>query len=348
MDKIDRRAFLGAAALAAGAATQIRAGAPRRGPVVVSSTNGLRATARASEILAGGGHPLDAVIAGVNIVEEDPDDHSVGYGGLPNEAGVVELDACVMDGATGLAGAVGALQGIKTPSKVARVVMERTPHVLLVGHGAQQFAVAHGFKVEDLLTDRAREIWLEWLESRSADDNWGPPADRADTAMAEARWYARHPLTGTITCLGLAANGDLAGTTTTAGLAFKLPGRVGDSPLIGSGLYVDNEVGAAGSTGLGEECIKINGTRIVVENMRRGMKPKDACLDALQRVVDRQRNHGRPKFDLQFYAVNRDGEHAGASLWSAAPSPDGLKPAMYAAFDETGNSMRNCAYIFTR
>jgi N4-(beta-N-acetylglucosaminyl)-L-asparaginase len=361
MHNIGRRSFLGGVALT-GIAASIRAKAPvRGGPVVVSSANGIRATARASEILLGGGRPLDAAIAGVNIVEEDPEEISVGYGGLPNEAGVVELDASVMDGATGGAGAVAAIQGVKTPSKVARVVMERTPHVMLVGEGAQHFAKVHGFKIEELLTENARRIWLEWLESHSADDNWGPPvykpedggraagtSDPLDPSTQLARWIARHPPTGTITCLALAADGNLAGTTTTAGLAFKLPGRVGDSPIIGCGLYVDNAVGAAGSTGLGEECIKITGARTVVENMRRGMTPKDACLDAINRVVERHRTQGRPSWDLQFYALNRDGEHAAASIWNGHPGPNGFQSSQYAVFDGSGNSLRDCAYVFKR
>jgi N4-(beta-N-acetylglucosaminyl)-L-asparaginase len=362
MTPISRRSFLGAAALAAGAAANVRAA--ERAPVVVSSANGLRATARASELLLGGAAPLDAVIAGVNIVEEDPNDISVGYGGLPNEAGVVELDASVMDGATGGAGAVAALQGVKTPSKVARLVMERTNHVLLVGEGAHAFATAHGFAVENLLTDKSRRIWLEWLETRGQDDFWGPPHFKAEPGMGPAardevaptrddaarlaRWVARHPPTGTITCLALSPRGDLAGTTTTSGLAFKLPGRVGDSPLVGCGLYVDNEVGAAGSTGVGEEVIKINGSRTVVENMRRGMKPREACLDALERIANRYRAKGRPAWDVVFYAVDRDGTHAGAAIWDVYTSPEGPKRFQYAAYDGSGNALRDCAYLFTR
>ncbi len=365
MKQISRRSFLGAAAAASTVAARTsdaRAGlsSAARAPIVVSSANGLRATARASEILLAGGRPLDAVIAGVNIVEEDPEDISVGYGGLPNEDGVVELDASVMDGRTGGAGAVAALRGIKTPSKVARLVMERSNHVLLVGEGAQRFAIAHGFTIENLLTEKTRKIWLEWRESRDPNDFWGPRVFRpengppkeisAEDAAAEdlARWVVRHPPTGTITCLGLATSGDLAGTTTTSGYAFKLPGRVGDSPLIGCGLYVDNEVGAAGSTGVGEEVIKINGARIVVENMRRGLSPKDACVDALERIVGRYRAYGRPAWDINFYAVNRDGVHAGAAIWDSVPTQTGLQRNRYSAFDGSGNSLRDSEYLFKR
>lgn len=344
MSSITRRTFLEGAALVVGASV-----VKPTGPVVVSSANGLRATARAAEILRSGGRPVDAVVAGVNIVEEDPDDITVGYGGLPNEAGVVELDASVMDGASGGAGAVAALRGVKTPSKVARLVMERTDHVLLVGEGAQQFAIAHGFTIENLLTEKSRLIWLDWLESRSKEDDWGAPAFEAEKALsADLRWYVRNRPTGTITCLALAANGDLAGTTTTSGLAFKLPGRVGDSPIIGCGLYVDNEVGAAGSTGRGEEVIKVNGSRIVVENMRRGMKPVDACLDTLQRIADRYKSKGRPGWDVIFYAVNKSGEHGGASMWDTYSTVGGQAPNQYAAFDGSGNSLRDCAHLFTR
>lgn len=358
MKSITRRDFLGTAALAAGAvasssnAVDGQSATRHKLPVVISSSNGLRATARASEILRSGGRPMDAVISGVNIVEEDPEDISVGYGGLPNEAGVVELDASVMDGASGGAGAVAALQGVKTPSKVARLVMERTNHVMLVGEGAQRFAIAHGFPIEELLTDKSRKIWLQWLESRSDGDDWGPPAfqraPEADHGSAELHWAVRHRPTGTITCLAVAADGDISGTTTTSGLAFKIPGRVGDSPIIGAGLYVDNEVGAAGSTGQGEEVIKIGGTRIVVENMRRGMSPLEACRDALERIVHRYRSQGRPAWDVYFYALNKDGAHGAASIWSTHNAEGEPKPSQYAAFDESGNSLRDCASLFTR
>ena len=371
MGIIDRRTFIGGSALAAGALSGHlsdpalgQGAAPGARPVVVSSANGLPATARAAELLRAGGRPIDAVIAGVNIVEDDPADNSVGYGGLPNAEGVVELDASVMDGRTGGAGAVASLRGIKNPSKVARLVMERTDHVLLVGEGAQRFAVAHGFQIENLLTEDSRKIWLEWLETHSKQDDWGPseleaepgtaPAASAgtaaahDPALARVRWLATHPRTGTISCLALDRDGALAGTTTTSGLAFKIPGRVGDSPLIGCGLYVDNEVGAAGSTGRGEEVIKINGSRIVVENMRRGLQPREACLDALQRIVDRYRSKGRPAWNVNFYAVNKDGAHAGAAIWDREPSQDGFVRSRYAAFDASGNSLRDSAFLFSR
>ncbi|HXF06038.1 MAG TPA: N(4)-(beta-N-acetylglucosaminyl)-L-asparaginase, partial [Blastocatellia bacterium] len=272
-------------------------------PVVISSANGLRATARAMELIRQGVDTLDAVIAGVNIIEDDPADQTVGYGGLPNEDGEVELDASVMHGPTRRAGAVAALRYIKNPSKVAKMVMERTDHLLLVGEGALRFALAHGFKKEDLLTEQSRRVWLRWKETMSDRDAWGPglAAPRQSSAqrgqsnwsddeeerkwLVWADWVIANPPTGTVTCLAVNERGDISGTTSTSGLAFKMAGRVGDSPLIGCGLFVDNDVGAAGATGRGEECIKINGAHTIVELMRRGMSPTDACLDALRRIA---------------------------------------------------------------
>lgn len=365
MKPLNRRSFLGASAIAAGAvAARPVAGSwqssPGFRPIVISSANGLAATERAALTLQRGGSPIDAVVAGVNVVEEDPKDMTVGYGGLPNEAGVVELDASVMDGRSGGAGAVAAIQGIKTPSKVARLVMERTAHVMLVGEGAQRFAVTHGFTIENLLTEESRRVWVEWLERRGREDDWGPSEFDAEPGTAPQKMasaigpattphpYVLNPPTGTISCLALDARGDLAGTTTTSGLAFKIPGRVGDSPLIGCGLYVDNEVGAAGSTGRGEEVIKINGSRIVVENMRRGLSPLDACLDALQRIVDRYRGKGKPAWDVFFYALAKDGRHAAASIWDASGTPPKMQRSQYAVFDGSGNGLRECGYLFKR
>src|ERR1700682_3781767 len=261
---ITRRQVLGSAALAA-AATQAQAG-PRN--IVISSSNGARACAKAMELIKSGADTLDAVIAGVNINELDPEDNSVGYGGLPNEDGVVELDASVMHGPTRRAGSVASIRNIKTPSNVAKLVMEQTDHVMLVGDGALKFARAIGFQEENLLIDKSR--------------------------------------------------GEMSGVTTTSGLAWKIAGRVGDSPIIGAGLYVDQEIGAAGSTGRGEENIRVAGAHTIVENMRHGMAPKEACLDALKRVA-RNYNNDRAKllqFDISFYALRRDGQYASASLWN--------------------------------
>ncbi len=339
-------------------------------PVVVASANGARTPSpgispgnvncvtRAMEILKAGGDTLDAVIAGVNIVEDDPADSSVGYGGLPNEEGDVELDSCVMHGPTRRAGAVASLRYIKNPSKVARLVMERTDHILLVGEGALRFALKHGFKKEELLTEQSRKAWLRWREEMSDRDAFGPsprhpqPAPRKSVSQAKLtpeeiafnEWVEeiiRHPPTGTINCLAVDANGDISGVTTTSGLAWKVPGRVGDSPLIGCGLYVDNEVGAAGSTGRGEECIYINGAHTVVEYMRRGMSPTEACLEAMKRVAARYSNNltELAKFNLNFYAVNKRGEYGAASLW---------KGARFAVHDGQEAKLLDCAYLFER
>lgn len=303
-------------------------------PVAISSANGLRATEKAMEMLQSGADTLDAVVAGVNIVEEDPNDMSVGYGGLPNERGEVELDSCVMHGPTYRAGAVAALKGIKTPSKVAKLVLERTDHILLVGQGALDFAKAHGFQEENLLTERARQAWLRWKENLSDKDDW---------LGDEERKLGFERPTGTITCLALNEKGELSGVTTTSGLAFKIPGRVGDSPIIGAGLYVDNDVGACGSTGRGEAVILECGSRIVVENMRRGLTPENAILDVLERIckktVDRRLLHsrGKPNFDVNFYAVNKNGEYAGGRIY---------KGGSYAVHDGKQNQLLPSAYLY--
>lgn len=341
-----------------GTSGALAAGGSARGArpanVVISSGNGVRACAKAMEMMRAGADTLDAAIAGVNIVEEDPEDTSVGYGGLPNEDGVVELDACVMHGPTRRAGSVASLRGIKTPSKVARVAMERTDHIMLAGEGALRFARAYGFKEENLLTEKARLAWVTWKESlrdAAGHNNWGPgldappPAARshlrklfpeADEATLAWAWeMAVHPPTGTINCLALNAKGEISGVTTTSGLAWKIPGRVGDSPIIGAGLYVDQDVGAAGSTGRGEENIRIAGAHTIVENMRHGMAPREACLDALRRVArnfdnDRAR---LSKFGMHFYALRIDGEYAGTALWSGG---GGYRAPQFSVDDGSG------------
>jgi N4-(beta-N-acetylglucosaminyl)-L-asparaginase len=287
-------------------------------PVVVASANGYPAcTARAMEQILAGTPAVDAVVAGVNLVENDPADHSVGYGGLPNERGVVELDASVMDGKTGLAGAVASLQKIKNPSSVALQVMRYTDHALLVGPGAHEFARAHGFAEENLLTEEAREIWLYWKSTLSKDDDWFEKP--ASELPPDVRKYLN--VTGTINCDAVDRDGNLAGVTTTSGLAFKIPGRVGDSPLIGAGLFVDNDVGAAGSTGRGEANIVTAGSHTVVEAIRAGKHPKDACLDACRRIARATRAprllrpDGKPNFNVKFYAVDRSGRYGGAALY---------------------------------
>lgn len=334
---ISRRQWLStSAALAASSAVPLaNAAAPKN--IVISSANGLVACARAMQMLKAGHDTLDAVVAGVNLVELDPEDDSVGYGGLPNEEGVVELDACVMHGPTRRCGSVASIRGIKTPSKIAKLVMEQTDHVMLAGEGALRFAKAWGFKEEDLLTERSRLAWLVWKQSlrdKSGHNNWTggtgaavkkptaalreafPHVDEATLAYALDR--AMHPITGTINCLGLNAKGELSGVTTTSGLSWKIPGRVGDSPIIGAGLYVDQEVGGAGSTGRGEENIRIAGAHTIVENMRHGMTPKEAVLDALKRVARNYDNDSvrLAPFDIHFYALRKDGEYASGTLWS--------------------------------
>ncbi len=348
-----RRTFLkqasaaGAGALLAG--NVLPAGAlsmqPGEGkPLVIASANGLRAVAKAMELIQGGADGLDGVIAGVNINEEDPNDTSVGYGGLPNEDGVVELDAAVMHGRTHRAGAVAALRGIKTPSRVARLVMERTDHVLLVGDGALRFAKMHGFKEEDLLTDQARQAWVKWKENLSPKDDWLPPHTERDKDVgALFEPFVRH--TGTIHCSAIDSRGDISCATTTSGLAFKIPGRVGDSPVIGAGLYADNAVGAAGSTGRGEANLINCSSVMIVEWMARGKSPEEACLEACKRVVEHNRmrrlqdDAGRPTFDLKFYALNRRGEFGGASMFSGG---------QLAVHDGTGARLVPIAYLYKK
>ncbi len=356
------------------AALAARAGAGAAAPknIAVSSANGLRACARAVEILGAGGDTLDAVVAGVNIVEEDPEDNSVGYGGLPNEEGVVELDASVMHGPTRRAGSVASLRNIKTPSKVARLVMEQTDHIMLVGEGALRFARAFGFREENLLTEKSRLAWLVWKQSlrdKRGHSNWSdgldaPPVKpgkpsagllrqfpEADPETLAWAWeVVSHPPTGTINCLALNARGEMSGVTTTSGLAWKIPGRVGDSPIIGAGLYVDQEVGAAGSTGRGEENIRVAGAHTIVENMRHGMDPKTACLDALKRVA-RNFDHDAARlarFDLNFYALRKDGAYAGASLWNGSKRDGKLRRRQFAVNDGAQGRLEDCIYLLER
>lgn len=309
-------------------------------PVVVSSLNGFpHCTQRAMEQVLAGKPAVDAVVAGVTLVEDDPNDHSVGLGGLPNEEGVVQLDASVMDGATGLSGAVAAIERIKNPAQVALKVMRHTDHCLLVGEGARRFARAHGFPEQELLTDDARKIWLYWKGTLSDRDDW-LPIDQSELPPAGKKFF---DLTGTINCDALDREGNLGGVTTTSGLAFKIPGRVGDSPLIGAGLFVDNAVGAAGSTGRGEANIVTVGSATVVEGMRYGKHPKDACLMACQRIADATkvarllREDGKPDFNVKFYAVDKQGRHGGAAIYGGS---------QFAVFDAEGNRKEDLAPLF--
>ena len=257
------------------------------------------------DILSGGGKLLDAVEKSANVTELDPEDTSVGYGGLPNEHGIVQLDASIMYGPTHNCGSVAALEGIKTPCSVARLVMERTDHIHIVGKGAQEFARAHGYKVENLLTERARKIWLRWKENLSDKDDWFPPADGD---------YNMERTTGTINVLALDSKNDLAGITTTSGLAYKIPGRIGDSPIIGAGLYVDNEVGAAGATGRGEEILRTCGSFYVVEQMRNGKTPQQACEALCKRIIDINGGIKNINFNDKIVALGKDGSVGCASI----------------------------------
>jgi N4-(beta-N-acetylglucosaminyl)-L-asparaginase len=344
MVDLTRRRLLGSAVAGSLAAPFASAAAPAflrlRSPVAVASNNGLGAVARAVELMAKGCRPVDAAVAGVELVENDPEDDSVGLGGLPNEEGVVELDACVMDGPSGLGGAVAALQNIKNPAQVALKVMRHTDHVLLVGEGALRFARAHGFPEENLLTEKSRQQWLRWRERRSSVDKWIDPNENGEHGRD---WFAefRHK-TGTIHLGAVDANGDVGSCTTTSGLAFKIPGRVGDSPLLGAGNYCDNDVGTGGSTGRGEACILSNGGSFIVHQMALGKSPTDACLEACRRVARMTKvkrlldEKGRPNFQVQFYATNKQGQTGAAALFAGK----------YAVADENGARLADFAALW--
>jgi N4-(beta-N-acetylglucosaminyl)-L-asparaginase len=319
-------------------------------PIIICANNGFAYVEAAYASLKSGTDTLDAAIQVVKGPENDPNDDSVGFGGLPNEEGIVELDSCCMHGPTRRAGSVGGVRNIKNVSMVAKAVMEHTGHVMLVGEGAERFAVAMGFPRENLLTDRSRKIWMLWKQFNSdrdwwgpgiADPHWHPPA--TDSKPQANLWQERlqqlqqraadlgiepafqmaavrrvlFPPTGTIHCSVLNDKGEISGITTTSGLAFKLPGRCGDSPIIGAGCYTDQDVGSAGATGSGEENIKVAGAHTIVENMRHGMSPQEAGMDALKRIV---RNYNgdmtRLRFtDMTYYVLRKDGAYAGVSLW---------------------------------
>jgi len=334
-------------------------------PIIISAHNGYNYLDDAYSFLKNGGDTLDAALRVVKGPEDDPNDTSVGLGGLPNEEGVVELDACCMHGPTRRAGAVGGVRNIKNVSLVAKAVMEHTGHVMLVGEGAERFAVAQGFPRENLLTEHSRKIWLLWKETHSdwwgpglSDPQWkkripGPPQSenfqmrikRMEEVAAglgiapEQRMKAIRkvlfPPTGTIHCSALNEKGEISGCTTTSGLAWKLPGRCGDSPIIGAGCYTDQDVGSAGATGSGEENIKVAGAHTIIENMRKGMSPLDAGMDALKRIV---RNHNgdmdRLRFmDMTYYILRQDGVYAGVSLWEGYASDRGT-PHRIAVHDD--------------
>jgi N4-(beta-N-acetylglucosaminyl)-L-asparaginase len=364
MSDISRRDFVVTGAMAGAALTvppSIGFSAPavivrRARPVVVASSNGNRSKDQAGktcvhkafEMITGGGDVLDALIAGVNIVELDPEDTSVGYGGLPNADGVVQLDSSCMHGPKKRAGAVAALEGVRTPSLVAKTVMEMTDHHLIVGKDAQTFARQMGFTIEDdLNTERSRRSWLEW-KRRIDPSHYLDPTKRGEAGLEAGLSMVRDGLIdpehfwGTINCDGVNANGDVCGVTTTSGLAWKIPGRVGDSPILGAGLYVDNDVGAAGSTGRGEANLYGLCSFLIVENMRRGMAPKDAGLEACRRVqkntIEKRllNTRGMPNFGLTFYIVNKAGDYAGVALYPGA---------RFAVCDEKGPRVEDCVAL---
>jgi N4-(beta-N-acetylglucosaminyl)-L-asparaginase len=288
--------------------------------IITSHTNqtGQNAIEAGWEMLRNGASAVDAVEKAANIIELDPEDTSVGYGGLPNERGVVQLDASFMDGKTYSAGAVGCLENIKNPSSVARLVMQHTDHVLLVGAGALEFAKAYGFPEENLLTEKARKIWIRWKEQLSPTDDWGLPEHLQNIRNNESYFRDFPDIEhhyGTTNVIAIDKNGDIAGCTTTSGLSFKLNGRVGDSPIIGAGLYVDNEVGAAGATGRGEDVIKSCASYYIVLKMKEGRTPQQACEDALHMIADRYRKVNPDFFPSEkFVAINKYGELGCATM----------------------------------
>src|SRR6185295_16942791 len=319
--------------------------------------NGLRGVAKAFDMMSkNNADPLDAAIAGVNVVERDPNDQSVGIGGLPNEDGVVQLDASVMHGPTKRAGSVGALEDIAEAAAVAKAVMEYTDHIMLVGAGAKKFAMQLGFKTQNLLTEQSRLDWLRWKSRQNSTDNWldlppqggrlptttpRPSRDEASTNHSHVYYDAYGvPYTyGTINMNAVNAAGDIGSVTTTSGLSWKIPGRVGDSPIIGAGQYCDNEVGAAGSTGRGEANIKVCGAFLAVEFMRQGMSPQAAIMKVMERVIAMTEKRllddkGRPYFQLQYYAVNKKGEYAGACCYEGSD---------FAVADAAGVRKEKCA-----
>jgi len=350
---INRREFIVSGA-AAGIALKLPVEAPnvitRRAarPLVIASGNGNRyknggtqtAVEKAFSMITSGSDVLDAVVAGVNIVELDPADTSVGYGGLPNADGVVQLDSCVMHGPRKQAGGVACIEGVRTPSRVALAVSQHTDHHLLVGKGAQDFARKMGFTIEDdLNTERSRNAWLEWKRRTDPLHYLDPKSrseaeDRIRRDLAREGFYDLEHIYGTINCDAINAKGEICGVTTTSGLAWKIPGRVGDSPILGAGLYVDNDVGAAGSTGRGEANLYSCASFMIVENMRHGMHPKDAMVDACKRIqkntIEKRllNSRGLPKFGMSFYGLDKQGRYAGVGFYPGVGS--------YAVCDENG------------
>jgi N4-(beta-N-acetylglucosaminyl)-L-asparaginase len=369
---MDRRDFVkqASATIALGTVMPFPAPAIQTGrvrPVVISDFSGFNyrnggtdnAVERAFKRITEGKDVLDALIEGVNIPELDPDETGIGYGSLPNADGVIQLDASCMHGPKKRAGAVAAIEGVRTPSIVARMVADYTDHHLLAGRGAQDFARAMGVAIEnDLNTARSRQLWQEWRR-RLDPERWldpnsparkppegganGSHPDFAARALDAGKSMVRDGLIpegsfwGTINCNGIGPNGDVCGVTTTSGLAWKIPGRVGDSPILGAGLYVDNDVGAAGSTGRGEANLFNLSSFLIVESMRRGMSPKDAGMEALKRIksntVERRllNSRGNPNFNIRFFVLNKRGETAGVAMYHSGETK-------YALCNENGAS----------
>jgi N4-(beta-N-acetylglucosaminyl)-L-asparaginase len=360
---VSRRDFLTTAvagSVSLGLLTTAKAQSTGKRPIIICAHNGFNYLDDAYAFLAAGGDTLDAALKVVKGPEDDPNDTSVGLGGLPNEEGVVELDACCMHGPTRRAGSVGGVRNIKNVSLVSKAVMTNTGHVMLVGEGAERFAVAVGFPRENLLTDHSRKIWLLWKEYHSgpgwwgpgiADPHWKPPENKSESELLQKRLEERaadlgiapefrsqavrsvlFPPHGTIHCSALNDKGEISGCTTTSGLAWKLPGRCGDSPIIGAGCYTDQDVGSAGATGSGEENIKVAGAHTIVENMRHGMSPQEAGMDALKRIVRNYNNDmTRLRYvDMVYYILRKDGAYAAVSLWE---SYRGSKPHNIAVHD---------------
>ncbi len=365
MPNLTRRDFVTASSLAAlGAALPARAAQPEskpgvipdaaahRGPVCISSGNGMRAVARAMDLSTQGYDPADCIVQGVRIVEDDPEDMSVGLGGLPNEEGIVELDASVMHGPTHKSGAVGGCRNIKNVAMVALEILRRTNHCLIVGDGARRFAVELGFPEENLLTERARQQWLKWKANLGKGDFWLNDDETDETTgkqwdgkkIAAARAMEQISTTGTIHCSIVDSKSNIASCTSTSGLSWKIPGRVGDSPIIGAGNYCDNQVGAGGCTGRGESAIVNLSAYCIVRAMESGMTPEQACLDAARRMMDRTKEKrlkgpdGQPLFDVSFYAIRKDGAYGAACL----------KPgATFAVHDGTEARLLKCTPLLT-
>ena len=386
--KFTRRDFLATTALGSASlaldlsATQLAPGykppppgAKPKSPVIICAANGYAYLERGYKVLSDGGDTLDAVNAVITGPEDDPNDDSVGLGGLPNEDCVVELDACCMHGPTRMAGSVAGVHDIKNVSLLAKTVMEHTGHVMLVGEGATRFGLLMGFPKINLLTERSRKTWQLWRETMSNDDWWGPglaspnykfPDTGGDNTQLEPliekmeKRAARigiepefrmaaiervlKPPTGTINCSAINAKGEMSGATTTSGLAWKIAGRAGDSPIIGAGCYCDQDVGSAGATGNGEENIKVVGAHTIVENMRHGMSPEEAGMDALKRIVRNYNGdmHKLAYMDMTYYILRNDGVYAGVSLW-AGPTDH---PRRFAVIDDKGKRYEKAVSLF--